>query len=442
MNCLRAMAMVTTQFVKLLIFAHKPPPHHGQSYMVELLLNAFGGDARNSAPDSRPSNPPAAVECYHVDCRFADGMADIGSIRVGKVFLLLKYCWQAIRCRFRFGVRDFFYIPAPPVRSAIYRDWLVMALCRPFFRRRIYYWQAAGLGEWLDSCARPWERWLTLALVGRPDLSVVLGAFCLGDAAALQSKRATVIPNGIPDPRPDFVESILPLRVERAAAFGASGPNPQRATNAESIPVTRRFQVLFLSLCTREKGLFDTIEAVALLNRHLAEARSSTRVQLTVAGKFWRAEEELEFTQRLAQPDLNGVTTDPDQQAVRYAGFVGGADKARLLRDSDCLCFPTFYQAESFGIVLIEAMAFGLPVVTTRWRTIPELLPDGYPGLVDPRSPAQIADALEKLWSEGYDPRLRARFLERFTAEKTFESLRAALLDVGNDLNTSPVRPD
>ena len=436
------MAMVRIQFVKLLIFAHKPPPHHGQSYMVELLLKAFGGDART--PPTDDGAPPAGgdIECYHVDSRFSEGMADIGRVRVAKVFLLLKYCLQAIGCRLRHGVRDFLYVPSPPVRPAIYRDWLVMALCRPFFRRRIYYWQAAGLGEWLDSSARPWERWLTLALLGRPDLSVVLGEYCLGDAAALQSKRTVVVPNGIPDPCPDFVERVLPLRVEGAAMRSGFKLNAQGVPSTESIQRSRRFQILFLSLCTREKGLFDTIEAVALLNHRLAETQSPTRVQLTVAGKFWRKEEEMDFMQRLARPDLNGATSNPELQAVRYAGFVGGADKARLLRDSDCLCFPTFYQAESFGIVLIEAMAFGLPVVTTRWRTIPELLPDGYPGLVEPRSPTQIADALEKLLSEGYDPRLRARFMERFTAEKTFEKLRAALLDLDNDLNTSPATLD
>ena len=32
--------------MKLLVFAHTPPPHHGQSYMVQLMLDGFGGDAR------------------------------------------------------------------------------------------------------------------------------------------------------------------------------------------------------------------------------------------------------------------------------------------------------------------------------------------------------------------------------------------------------------
>ena len=40
--------------MKLLVFAHTPPPHHGQSYMVGLMLNHFGGDQRQ-----RPAGPDA-----------------------------------------------------------------------------------------------------------------------------------------------------------------------------------------------------------------------------------------------------------------------------------------------------------------------------------------------------------------------------------------------
>ena len=35
--------------MKLLVFAHTPPPHHGQSYMVKLMLDGFGGDAAGQA---------------------------------------------------------------------------------------------------------------------------------------------------------------------------------------------------------------------------------------------------------------------------------------------------------------------------------------------------------------------------------------------------------
>ncbi len=39
--------------MKLLVFAHTPPPHHGQSYMVQLMLEGFGGDARRRTGRSR-----------------------------------------------------------------------------------------------------------------------------------------------------------------------------------------------------------------------------------------------------------------------------------------------------------------------------------------------------------------------------------------------------
>lgn len=75
---------------------------------------------------------------------------------------------------------------------------------------------------------------------------------------------------------------------------------------------------------------------------------------------------------------------------------------------------------------LIEAMAFGLPVVTTRWRSIPEHLPDGYLGLVEPEQPAQVAAAL--LAVAGEDGSLFRGIYERqFSRVEHIERLAAAL---------------
>jgi glycosyltransferase involved in cell wall biosynthesis len=77
--------------------------------------------------------------------------------------------------------------------------------------------------------------------------------------------------------------------------------------------------------------------------------------------------------------------------------------------------------------VLIEAMAFGLPVVTTRWRGLDELLPRGYAGLVDLRSPDQIAARLLKLMRENYDDALRRKFEASYTDEVFARNIRVAL---------------
>ena len=107
--------------MKLLVFAHTPPPHHGQSYMVQLMLGGFGGDCRRRAAGRAATGGPPAifgVECYHVNARLSQKLEDIGDLRLGKFILLLGYCLQAIWCRFRHDVDVFYYVPAPGKRVA------------------------------------------------------------------------------------------------------------------------------------------------------------------------------------------------------------------------------------------------------------------------------------------------------------------------------------
>src|ERR1700761_6188496 len=189
--------------MKLLVFAHTPPPHHGQSYMVQLLIEGLGGDWREREQAGEPV-PKEGVHCYHVNARFSDQLEDIGVVRSGKAWLVLRYCLEAIWCRFRYGIETFYYVPAPGKRAALYRDWIVMLLCRPFFRRFVHHWHAAGLGDWLKREGSLLERWLTHWLLGRPALGIALAIPSLRDPLWFRSRDVRIIANGIPDPGPDF----------------------------------------------------------------------------------------------------------------------------------------------------------------------------------------------------------------------------------------------
>ncbi|MEJ0088426.1 MAG: glycosyltransferase family 4 protein [Limisphaerales bacterium] len=403
--------------MKLLVFAHTPPPHHGQSYMVKLMLDGFGGDARKN----KTAAPPLGIECYHVNARFSKSIEDVGEFQGTKIFLILRYCLQAIWCRFRHGVTHFYYVPAPGKAVALYRDWLVMLLCRPFFKQIILHWHAAGLGKWLETSVQIRSRAITYRLFKPVDLSIVLSRYNVADAEKLLSRQVRVVSNGIPDPCPDFSVTLLPQRQARRAAQGKlfRGEKLEAGEIARAGGDPQTVKVLFLAHCTREKGLFAALEGVLAANRQLAAGNVPLRLKLYAAGNFFSDAERAEFEALLQQPESGA--------AVELLGFVASAKKASVLREADVFCFPTCYLGENQPVNLIEAMAFGLPIVTTRWRSLPEMLPPDYPGLVNGQEPDAIAAALLHLVAGENSECLREIFLRRFSLEQYLAGMAAAI---------------
>lgn len=400
--------------MKLLVFAHTPPPHHGQSYMVGLMLEGLGGNVRKTGAGTQGQD--LGIQCYHVNARVSRDGEDIGGMRPGKLLRLIGHCLDALWCRFRYGVKTMYYVPAPGKPSAVYRDCLVMLLCRPLFSRIIFHWHAAGLANWLDSTARPPVRWLTRRLLRGANLSIVLSDFNRADAENFLPKAVAVVPVGIPDPCPDFETAILPRREARIAArlklLSGAALSPAELDSRPDV-----VRVLYLAHGMREKGLFDTLEGVLLANQYLTQ--SPLRLHLTVVGAFFSDNERAAFQSRLE--------TARAGETVRCLGFVSPEDKRRCLTEADLFCFPTYYSAENQPGNLIEAMAFGLPTLTTKWRSIPEMLPAGYPALVEPQSPKEIARVLRELLTANPCRALREQFLRRFTLEQHLRGMAAAI---------------
>ncbi len=118
---------------------------------------------------------------------------------------------------------------------------------------------------------------------------------------------------------------------------------------------------MFLGRMCPDKGIPAAIHA----------ARSAG-VPLLVAAKMSEPAELLYF-QRHVEPLLGGD--------VEYVGEVGGADKTALLGGAMCLLNPIDWP-EPFGMVMVEALACGTPVVTTPMGAAPEIVAHGRTGFV------------------------------------------------------------
>jgi glycosyltransferase involved in cell wall biosynthesis len=109
---------------------------------------------------------------------------------------------------------------------------------------------------------------------------------------------------------------------------------------------------------------------------------------------------------------------------VRWLGEVSDKQLARLYRGAACVAYPSLY--EGFGIPVLEAMACGAPVVTTRGTAMEEVA-DGAAVLVDARDPAEIAAGIERAATDRDE--LVARGLER-ASQFRWDAVAAATVQV------------
>lgn len=141
--------------------------------------------------------------------------------------------------------------------------------------------------------------------------------------------------------------------------------------------------VLFVGRLEKRKGLTYLLRAWSLVRDAFPHAR------LLVVGAGGH---RLEYYQRYA--DARGW------REVVFAGYVSSDDLVRYYQTTDVFCAPSTGQ-ESFGIVLLEAMAAGRPIVASRIPGYAEVVTDGGEGLlVPPRDPPALAVALTRLLAD------------------------------------------
>jgi glycosyltransferase involved in cell wall biosynthesis len=349
----------------LIVIGPLPPPVHGVAVSTALVLAS--------------SRLRESFDVEHIDTsdhrpRDNVGRWDLENVRLGLRALV------RLNARLK-GRRGIVYVPLSQNTAAFLRDSLFIWAAHLRGWKVAAHLRGSDFPNFYRQLSGPLRTWVRSTL-GQLDSVAVMGHSLRSVFDGLVSPdRIAVVPNGTPEP----------------SASGA-GVDPDH--------------VLFLSNLRRRKGVVEAVETALLVRSR----RPSTR--FTFAGEWEDSELEKKLRARTAAE--NG--------GIGFRPAVQGREKDELLASAAVLLFPPV-EPEGHPRVVLEALAAGVPVVTTDRGAIRETVVDGESGFVlAAPEPTLLAESLVALLDdprrrESFSSAARRRHQEHFTQEDADRAL-------------------
>jgi glycosyltransferase involved in cell wall biosynthesis len=333
--------------VRILVVAPLPPPIGGDTITSKRLIESRYWES-------------AGFEVACIDTSTGEGVRTSETRRSWKDPLrAIRIMWQLA---FRLPRADFVLLWANS-SFIVSLGIPVMRLVGIFGRPYIVKPFGSMLADRIDE-AGPWRRRSIVSLLNKAEHVLPetrMHADELTGRSGIDPERIVLFPNMIPD-------DLIPAE------------RPERKFSGRCI---------YIGQVKAEKGIFDIIEAL----------RDRKEFSCDFYGQILDRDNERFFREIDSCP------------SCRYMGTLQSEKIVETLGTYDVLLLPTYHQGEGYPAVILEAFAAGVPVITTEWKAIPELVKDGESGiLIQPSSPGQITAALDLL---GRDERLYESLAEK-----------------------------
>lgn len=316
---------------RVVIAGKMPPPIGGQNINTKRVFDLLAAE------------PDLAVD--HLDMAFTTDWSDSRRAAPRKVIELGRVIGRAFRIRRRGRIDLLLYPAGGPHTVPIVRDLILLPLLRMLTANIVLHVRAAGLARRLASSGMLTRRICRLVYGTCCRHAVVLSEFGRADADAVGISMTHVIPNAFEDIA-GGVRSHTPSTVARVLSVG--------------------------HLCA-DKGTPALIAAFA------AATADDPTAELTLVGEPLTPYSEQQLT---ADIEASGA-----HDRIRWTGPLLGEDLDAAYRGADLAVFASVAPYESFGMVMIEAMQWGLPLVVTDWRANLEVCGPAFGGVVasDPK---------------------------------------------------------
>ncbi len=319
---------------KILICGVLPPPNFGHSMVYQMLM---------------ASSFPNVFETKFLNMRFWT-YGTHQKVTLGKLFKMVKYyavfVWTLLFWRPKYVLYNSSFYRMPFLKDLLFCSTGIILGSKFIFH---------DLGQYvreLDGSLRGFKksalRWMLKNMGG----SIIMGEKVRQDY------------EGLADPAKLFV---VPGAAEDSKGIMTDAPKISGRTN-----------VLYFSHMSRLKGVYTAFEAMSRVLQERAD----------IIATFGGPMEDQEVKSRLEELQRRYP------QRVHYLGYVEDAvERTKIFRQADIFIFPTL--RDVFGLVLLHAMAEGLPVVASREGSIPEIVPEDTNALlVDKGDAKALADKI------------------------------------------------
>ena len=359
----------------ILIIGQTPPPYHGSTIMTRTYLKALSS---------------CGYEVLFINKLFSRNISDIGKLTWQKIMALTMLIFRVIKtCTVCKPILCIYFMSS--AGSSLIIDLFVLQLLDLFSVNFIPRFGGKGFK---DLAKKPFWEYLL-----RNTLKKSLGGIVLGNKQKndvnmfIKNESLYILPNCLLE---DSEYTCL---------------------NCDD----KILRILFLSNLIPSKGSMEFLQAA----RIALAALPNRQMQFIIAGNKWTDE----FNEKLK----SYVLENKMQEFVTFYDDVYGKEKEKLFATSHIFVFPTYYELETFGIVNLEAMRAGLPVISSPEEAIPDVVKNGETGfIVHPKDPNEISDRIIKLIEDSLLRRRmgikgRERFLEEYSFEPFVKSLEMAV---------------
>ena len=291
-------------------------------------------------------------------------------LRVIENFLIVLRVWGALLCC------RIYYTNMSTSFAGFFRDYLTVLGAKILSRKIVLHLHGGGFQDFYRS-QNAFVQNQIVANLRRADAIIVLGGLLKEQFSELGCdvfSKVEIIPNGL--------------------SIGVHEPR-WKARRLQDLMRVETINLLYMSSLMESKGYLDSIDAMIKLR-----LSSAKHFHLDLCGDFVSTTTDSSSTfskfsdlqDYIARKGLSGMVT--------VHGQVLGQLKCEMFEKAHIFLLPTLYPWEGQPLSIIEALAFGLPVVSCHHRGIPEQVVDKENGCLVDKTPEAIAEAVKFLTSD------------------------------------------